>query len=215
MRSCLDKAHEILENAARALRDLIKEELIDGRFSEVARVAQLADSVRRLSALAPPRGIEDTSISETNGSANGNRLEPDLSIASVRRAGTRSGRTKAAMHYPRFEREASRLVKIGWSKRDGRPYEHKAPREVINLVERAVLREAKDNGDFVIDEIMPVKGADALEVPSYQVYLVIAWLRDLGFVERRGKVGYRVNRQLLTKPRVEAAWASLTSRRRG
>ena len=37
---------------------------------------------------------------------------------------------------------------------------------------------------------MPVPDSAGGEIPSYQVYLTLAWLRHVGAVEKKGRSGY-------------------------
>ena len=43
---------------------------------------------------------------------------------------------------------------------------------------------------FVVDDLLPVHDAAGEELPSYQVYLALAWLRQAGIVEKKGRDGY-------------------------
>jgi hypothetical protein len=57
---------------------------------------------------------------------------------------------------------------------------------------------------------LPVHGQDGEEVPSYQVYLVVAWMRELGALERVGNEGYRVSEANLS---VSSLWEKTIERR--
>ena len=113
---------------------------------------------------------------------------------------------------PRFEREADRLVKIGWSARDHRIYEHKAPRSAVLEFTRLARALAADGRTFTMDDVLPVKNESGKEWPSYQAYLALAWLRALGAIQRVGKDGYTANKENLDQAAVEQYWSSLQTR---
>jgi hypothetical protein len=92
--------------------------------------------------------------------------------------------------FPKFERDRDRLIKIGWSKKDKQVYEHRAPREAVSRVFADLMERSESSGQFRMEEVLPIKNADGADIPSYQVYLALAWLRDAGAIERRGNDGY-------------------------
>lgn len=204
----VDRSGRILEHASSELRELIEQELAAQRFGEVARLARLAESLSNLasgregSAEAQPTGVPTAEHEAVS----------TLARPSVRANPTGSSRRTNGKSYPLFEREGLRLVKVGWSKRDSSTYEHKAPKDTVNAVRTALLDKANTDGDFQMEEVFPVASEDGSEIPSYQVYLVVAWFRKLGIVERRGKTGYRLARRRLNSTKLSTAWASLNER---
>jgi hypothetical protein len=93
--------------------------------------------------------------------------------------------------YPRFERRGDSLVKIGWSKREKTEYEHKAPMGAVALVADKVRKKGADGRIFQISGLLPCESTDGETiVPDYQVYLVVAWWRELGLLEQHGRQGY-------------------------
>ena len=62
---------------------------------------------------------------------------------------------------------------------------------------------------FTMDEVLPVRAADGLDVPSYQAYLVVAWLRAIGAVERIGNDGYTARADRLAPSEIDKLWADL------
>jgi hypothetical protein len=103
-------------------------------------------------------------------------------------------------------------VKIGWSKRDERVYEHRAPREVVFLVSTAISTKVKPKAVFTMDQILPVNDEAGAEVPSYQAYLALAWLRSLGLVQRKGKEGYALANGALDNSKLQRLWNSVPGR---
>lgn len=115
--------------------------------------------------------------------------------------------------YPKFLREGDNLVKIGWSKRDRAPYEHKAPRRVVDLLVEALLRVGKGGRRFTSDVVFPLRDEkEGVEVPSYQSYLALAWLRAEELVVQHGRQGYSLP-PLDDLPRAtEERWKELAER---
>jgi hypothetical protein len=109
--------------------------------------------------------------------------------------------------YPRFHRDSLRLTKVGWSKRDKTEYEHKAPKRAISAVAAAIQN--IDGDVFSVEHLLPIKEADGSDIPSYQVYLVINWLRQIGAVRRHGNDGYTCDPSLLTDRNLQAEWLKL------
>jgi hypothetical protein len=116
--------------------------------------------------------------------------------------------------YPTFVREKDDLVKIGWSARERKPYEHRVPKDVVNDVVLAVMSSGKSGHRFTMDEvskaIAQINGRG--EVPSYQAYAAILWLKWCGMLLQHGRQGYTVVRPQTFDNSVETAWKSLPRR---
>jgi len=116
--------------------------------------------------------------------------------------------------YPKFVREKLDLVKLGWSPREKGPYEHRVPKAVAYAVASAVASRGKAGHRFTMDEILKalasVKSAE--QVPSYQTYAVISWLKWAGMVLQHGRQGYTVVRPHTFESSLDAVWQSLPQR---
>lgn len=116
--------------------------------------------------------------------------------------------------YPRFERSRDVLVKIGWSKKERSEYVHKAPKAGVDAVARRAMDLGKGGRMFTTDDLLPVKlsgGSD--ELPGYQAYICLAWLRHIGAVEQHGREGYSVPGDDLIGT-VSRTWETLPASRR-
>ena len=114
------------------------------------------------------------------------------------------------VRYPYFRREGDKLVKVGWSKQDRREYEHRSEWDRVEAVCSAFAAIGAHGNTFSMDEILPVSVPDGDEVPSYQAYLVLAWLRAADLVDRIGNEGYRI---LTDRPLIDVAteiWVGMT-----
>jgi len=90
--------------------------------------------------------------------------------------------------YPTFARDGKQLVKTGWSKKTRKEYKHRVTDSAVS----AVVSALRDFGaiEFSMDELNPVQNEDGTVLPSYQVYLVVAWLRACGAITKAGRGGY-------------------------
>ncbi len=80
-------------------------------------------------------------------------------------------------------------MKIGWSKREKAPYEHRAPKRVLQLLVESLLRVGGSGQRFTTDDVLPLR-EEGTEIPTYQSYLTLAWLREVGLIVQHGRQGY-------------------------
>jgi len=165
------------------------------QYREVAELAKLADALADLS--CGREGIE----------AADPAAAPTAPLA-VRISRT-SGRTVERREYPHFRRDNGKLVKVGWSKKDRREYEHRVPYRAVLRVAHRINEVVPPGRVFRMDRALPVKMEDGGEIPSYQAYVALAWFRALGAVEERGRDGFAVVNGGLTPERLEQAWREL------
>jgi hypothetical protein len=206
-----DEAQRILRDTERSLRALIEAALAEHCYSEVAAIATTVEAVARLQ--QPPILMSAEVEPE-----NGRQVDPVPAVGEpnspqrVSRSG-RSRRGPASAEFPRFERDGDKLVKLGWSKRDERIYEHRAPRDIVFAVSSAIAGKVKPKSVFTMDQILPINDEAGHEIPSYQAYLALAWLRSLGIVNRKGKEGYRLAIGTLDDPTLKRLWTAVPERR--
>ena len=207
--SCLEDAQKILVDAELSLRDLIERALSAQHYSDVAVIARIADAISHLRREDRDALVPSIPVLSPNGARQIVSGDDEAS-----RASSRSGRGHRTKHgeFPRFERDGDKLVKIGWSKRDERVYEHRAPRETVFLVSTAISTKVRPKAVFTMDRILPVNDGSGNEVPSYQSYLALAWLRSIGLVKRRGKEGYALTDGALDATKLQRLWNSIPDR---
>ena len=160
------RARKILSKAEEQLAALASELVAARQYDEARPVLQLADDLRGL-------GRDRTAI------------EPAAPPPPRRSPAGRAG-------YPRFAVEDDSLVKIGWSRQAKAEYEHRSPLSTLQIIARAVSTIADRRGRFTTEDLMPLSDADGREVPSYQSYLCLAFLRHAGLVGRGGRSKYAV-----------------------
>ena len=196
-----DSVREVIGHAESELHDLLQQALEAGDYRAVSRIAETADAIA--TALAdiqrvPPRAAPVTSATPTT-----------VASASRPADGGTAAPNQTRRAYPRFERDGDKLIKVGWSKKDRREYEHRAPKEAVVTT---VSRMAEQAGSlFTMEDVLPVKIDDGSDAPTYQVYLALAWFRDLGLVQKKGKDGYTINGSF-DWDTVESFWQGLDAR---
>ena len=201
---------EILHGAERSLRTLMEACIKDQRYGDVAEVARAAERVSRL--------LSNGSLTGTHAAATTTRQS---SARTTRRnnGGMGSGNGKSKRVYPRFERDGDKLVKIGWSKKNKSTYEHRAPKEAVVSFVRHLTSSGAPGEVFAVDDLLPVPDvANDCEVPTYQVYLSLAWLRDAGVINKKGRDGYVLMAPNLDESEFGVLWAALpaqTTHQRG
>jgi len=100
-------------------------------------------------------------------------------------------RSKGKQPYPRFRRDGSYLVKTGWSKKSREEYEHRAPVDAVFTIASRLDDMTASGGTVAADDVAAALSQDgATEVPSYQLYLVLAWMRAEQLLNRIGRTGY-------------------------
>jgi hypothetical protein len=201
-----DRASSTIRKAEQDIRGLIAEAATGGEYDLVAKLSGIA---RRLSALAEDAASKPLPVvvAEVPPSAI---LEPP----SARLATYARRRTSRKEGYPRFEKARDVLVKIGWSKKERSEYVHKAPKAGVDAVARRVMDLSRGGRIFTTEDLLPVKLSGAGdELPGYQAYICLAWLREIGAVEQHGREGYSVPGDDLMGT-VNRTWETLPASRR-
>jgi hypothetical protein len=204
----LQRIQAILRAADRSLAELAAECMGSRDFDGATACIEAA---RRLSALLTPADGEalppaSPAATETPaGEALRGQKPPPTQLA-ARTTRVRKG------DYPKFVRDGDSLVKIGWSKSDKSEYEHKSPKEVLSYLIPAIAKAGASGKRFSMDKLLPLKEDDGAEVPGYQAYLCLAWLRSSGLVQQHGRQGYTVPKKTDLAAAVEGAWEKLSNR---
>jgi hypothetical protein len=180
-----ERALEIIRQAENSLRELVAGAAQSGDYESVAEINHWAREIGHLPAGAQgepamPRGASKVPVPG---------LTARLQRPTTRRRKKRSKSSPAG--YPKFYRHGDELVKIGWSKREGDEYIHKAPRQVLESLVSVIVKIGERGQMFDTEAILPI--ADPVgknEIPAYQSYLCLAWLRHEGLIEQRGRQGY-------------------------
>ena len=208
----MNAAISVVTDAESRVRALIKRALDEQRYQDVAEVAAVADALASISKRVPT-----DRRSQSHGTPNGfpnarlDQFEADTETPSSPST-KRTAIAKKKDTYPRFERQGTTLVKVGWSKSDRKPYEHRAPKEAVLAFAMKVAKVGRGGIGFTMEDLLPVANEDGAEFPSYQAYLALAWLRQIGVVWRKGKDGYVILNDPFTEQDINRFWGHLEER---
>ena len=192
-RMSTDQAVHVLRDAEKRLRDLVIEAAATGDYDAVARINEWARKLGVFVGETSKAGGPEQERERRPADSGGRSTVSDKGRHT--RARKRRKRPSAAPGYPRFARDGDELIKIGWSKRKNAEYCHRAPLRIVDLLVERVARHGS-GALFTAEDIFPLSDPkDGHEVPSYQAYLCLAWLREEGLVEKQGKQGYRAAAQ--------------------
>lgn len=169
----------VLTDWAKRLRDLLDH----GAKGQVRQPVPIPENGDR-------RGISPAPLPLAN-PRNGMKGSQRTPVKRKKRGRPKSRALLRPPDYPRFLRDGENLVKIGWSKSEKAPYEHKAPHRVLGFVVGAFQRAGRDGRRFTIEDVAPLEDReDGSEIPTYQVYLCLAWLRAEKLIVQHGRQGY-------------------------
>jgi hypothetical protein len=168
-----------------------------GDYEAIVRIAGWAKVLAGMISEAGLNQTEEASISVAQPPIPGT-----ASFTAGSPAAATAARRPRAKDYPEFFRNGATLVKIGWSKSQKAEYEHKAPLAVLQELAKTLVSAGAKRGRFAMESLLPLKSsADGSEIPSYQTYLCLAWLRAQGLVLQHGRQGYSIkpNTDLVAK----------------
>lgn len=201
---------EILSHAERKLRELTAHALERRDYLTVQRLSAIAERVATAGEVDGVRQPTSPAVNQRSAlpASSGQVGRLDRSSPSMSAAVVSSAEVKP---YPRFSRDENQLVKIGYSRSERRTYEHRSPREVLDRLGAVLADLGTEGRKFVTDQILPPAEPRLADVPSYQVYLCLAFLIRRGLVRRHGRSGYTVecHRAADLPTAVKAAWEAL------
>ncbi|GIK19121.1 MAG: hypothetical protein DYG93_00755 [Leptolyngbya sp. PLA2] len=202
-----ERAFNVIRHAEREIRGQIAEAAAAGAYETVERLSGIA---RRLAEMTAEATAAPVAL-PVHSSKTATNTEESPAAKPRAREDRKALRKK---QYPRFEKTRDTLIKIGWSKKRRDEYVHKAPKAGIDVVASRVTELGKKGRVFTNEELLPVKmGGGQGELPGYQAYVCLAWLRDIGAVEQHGRVGYSVKGNNVAET-VNKSWEALPNSRR-
>ena len=197
--STVERAREVLRQAETNLRQLVSQSAAAGEYESVVQIASWASALKQL---LPGENV---------GRGNGPSAPPSAKKA-ARRAVRHPKRTqgrRGESEYPRFFRRDEELVRVAWSKRDKREYQHKAPYSTLQAIVATIGRLGKDGRVFSTDQILPLRDTEGSDLPNYQAYVGIALLKKVGLIDQHGRQGYSVPQLADFENAVSLVWKNL------
>lgn len=202
--------------AEKSLRELMQKAISAAEYRDLPTLAKMAEQLASLAFRASQ--TSDAALEAPPSAATTapyRRKAPRASAPPAPRK--RKSRPQARVRssksgYPKFRRTDDTLVKVGWSKKAKKEYEHRAPRTAVEAVMKSVATAGDREKVFTVDALIPVHDPkDRTEVPTYQVYLAIAWLRTEGVLRQHGREGYSLLVADNPEKTVEQRWSALPS----
>lgn len=183
------------------LRRLAAEAAAEGDYDMLARLGNTARTVSEIG-----REWQASPLAQGNAESDAAAIAREAPApASAGR--TRPGRGATKHSYPRFMRRGDELVKIGWSKRDRKEYQHRAAHNLLVALRQALLDAARRRRLFTMDALD--RQLSSSGSPGYQAYVWLAWLRTGGLVKQHGRQGYSVVKAATFEKDVDQAFAKL------
>jgi hypothetical protein len=221
----INRGIDILRECETRLREVLAEAAAAGEYESVLRLTAWAKAVAALASKPGSYGssaqgavsvAHDMRLGDSDSALSDTSAPVGVEVSGTARAQrTRkaTGKRKAARSaYPKFLRFKDQLVKIGWSKRDKKEYQHKAPRRVLDCLVDRLLAVGANGAMFTTDELLPLHDpTDGTDVPTYQVYVCLAWLRHENLLRQDGRQGYALADGAAVRAGVETSWQQLGS----
>lgn len=197
-------ALDVVRNAEGALRELMQSAVDAGEYNRVAVLARWAEQLSQI-------GV--------NGADSVNGAKPAgfgarRSNGTVERKMTTRRKSKQAKSkYPMFKRSGDNLVKVAWSRTSKSEYQHQASKAIVLDLVAKMHTSQNDDSLVTMDDVLPLMTDGDAEVPSYQSYACLAWLRSIGVVEQHGRQGYSIVDETAARELTEQRWRELPMKR--
>jgi hypothetical protein len=166
-----------LADAETAVLKVLAEAAASGDYAAIDRARVIAEKLRAIH-----EGV-DRKLRVADSSA---RPSKQTKTKRKKRANTRK-----KSDYPKYEFKSGSLFKFGWSKKKNDEYIHRVPIAVVNLVSHALQGFVGTTDPVTSEQII---ASDVLKgsVPSYQIYVVLAFLKDRGIITGVGREGFQI-----------------------
>lgn len=180
----------ILSKAQAGIQALMEGDLAAKQYGDLAKLAYMADGLAKLSEI-------DTDSSPPTSSMT-KRIVSDskfdvakLPLSAISGVSKKKSKVKSKKGYPRFEFRNDMIVKIGWSKKAKKEYEHNAPASAAIDLASHIKANTQAGRIWTVEDLGEVVlSSGESELPSYQLYLLIAWMRAVGILSKQGRSGY-------------------------
>lgn len=186
----------MLKEAEGRLRRLMQDEISSGSYSELPALASLADGISSLidRAGTPTKGkeVDNNAPAPPMDETARQTRQKHRKQGQTKKGGTPSANGAKRNHkYPYFEICDDRIGKVGWSKKNREEYRHYAPVSAAAALAEHVDKTQQSGRVWTVEDLGAVVDAEAGEaLPSYQLYLVIAWMRSADLLTKQGRSGY-------------------------
>jgi len=201
-RDLLQIGRDLISGCERGFQDLLKEAVAEREYDAIVPLTNVAKALRELARTSLASGSKAPDASPA--------ARSEKRLRTIRAKGRPTPQRKRA-EYPKFYRRNDDLVKVGWSKREKKEYQHKAPQPAVRAVATAMANAGQDGHIVRIDKLLPLQHGSGSEVANYQVYVCMAWLRNAGLIEQQGRQGYRLTDAAGFEDAVAERWERLAT----
>lgn len=214
MSKLLEEAREVLLRAEQEIQSLIRRAVELREYEEVPNLAGLA---QRLSLLITENTAQVTNSpsacptkTDDGRMAKGEDLVQVTSTDRTASAEDAIARTALSDHYPRYSRKDNALVKTALSSDGVSTYEHRVGKVVLDaILQRMAMRLHSKRSLLTAESLSDMACKDGHCIPSYQIYLVLGWLKREGILRQHGRKGYSSTRSAHLGRDAEHAWCKL------
>src|SRR5574341_326886 len=140
-----DRATDLLRRTEAELRRILSEAATSGDYGSVVQVTGWARSISDML-----RGTPQATSGVGSAAASQSRK-------GVRPARSQEPAIQRSNGYPRFFRQGDRLVRVAWSKREKKEYEHKASLDALQALAVAIADKGADGRVFSMEELLPIR----------------------------------------------------------
>ncbi|MBN2018716.1 MAG: hypothetical protein JW749_00650 [Sedimentisphaerales bacterium] len=175
------KVLEILKRTEEELREAIVEAARVGEYRDVDIGRSVAVTIKEMCERISGNGFKSTKPTEE---------KRDID----RKAKKKISRRGKPEGLPRIEIRNNSLYRIGWSKKQKEEYEHKVPKAAFDTIINTMAALAKGkNGPFMAEAVIDkINETTEDSLPAYQVYVVLAALREWNIINQNGREGYSI-----------------------
>jgi len=206
--SVLSEGLEIVQKAEKSVAELAQKALEQCDYATAASLMSLAGELRDIATELNPvsHEVAECSSSESSSAATAGTLHTahNSQRARAMRRSPRRG------EFPKFLRDEEILYKLGWSKAEKSVYEHKAPKSVLLALVNKLKVVGANRRRFAMDNVLPLTTpTEGTELPTYQVYICLAWLRMTNILVQHGRQGYSISHPARFESDVEKCWQKI------
>jgi len=194
------KVLEILKRTEGELREAMAEAARAGEYRDVDICRSVAVNIKELCERISGNGIKSSRSAEEKEGRISRKEQKKIS---------RRGKPEGL---PKIEIRKGSLYRIGWSRKQKEEYEHKVPRTTFDSIVGAMAGVAKEgSGPFMAEAVIEKINATTEDsMPAYQVYVVLAALREWNLISQLGREGYNIPPDISEK--AQNMWAEIAKK---
>lgn len=183
------KVEQILVDAERKLAEVTAEALQQRDYAAVQWVSAIAERIASSRLGESLRGAEARTRDAVADQPE-STINPSAHLGSPAPTPRPSN---SSDQFPHFHRDGDQLIKVGYSKSERKTYEHRSPSTVLTALVEYLAVFAIDGQLFTTERILAQFDRKRPAVPTYQIYLCLAFLIRRGLVKKNGRLGYTVD----------------------